>query len=312
MTPDNKHDRLLIGFISLSLLVHLVFIRLTPLPQPRIPEKEEPVYVEMAPQKKTDPDRPRPAPEMDAQELPELQKPRETPAKRLATLDQVVEKEKAPKGEAEEDQRPDSQGREVQTLKKPTYTAPAAQPSEAVAAEKHKAPEAPLPAEAAKPVPAQAPAQEAVAAATDLQSLLQLPDATRARLESDWKRKYRKDVEEGNAVWLDTESDLLFSFFNRFRNNIYAVWNYPGSAARRGEDGSCLLQIQINRDGSVRSVKLLESTGFDILDKEAMGAVRRGASYGPLPRAYTEPYLTIMAVFKYNLSMSAVRGGTIY
>lgn len=310
MNPDNRQDLLLTGFISVSLLLHLIFIYLTPHPETRIPQREEPVYVELVPEKKPAPTPPPQVRELDAQEVPELQKPREKPAKRLAAVDQVVEKEQAPKGTAEEDQRPDAPAKETKTLQRRTYVAPpttaAATPTE------HTTAEAPMASPERDQRPQQEVSETAPVSVPDLKSLLQLPETTRSRLESDWKQKYRKDVEEGNAVWLDTESDLLFSFFTRFRNNIYAVWNYPGAAARRGEEGACLLQIQINRDGSVRSVNLLESSGFDVLDKEAMGAVRRGASYGPLPRSYTEPKLTIMAVFKYNLSMSAVRGGTIY
>ena len=101
---------------------------------------------------------------------------------------------------------------------------------------------------------------------------------------------------------MDTEQDLLVSFMRRFRDNIYGVWNYPEAAAQRQQQGTCLVRITIDRQGNVTDVVLLESSGFRILDEEAMQAVRQGATYGPLPRAYPNEYLKIMAFFQYHTS----------
>jgi protein TonB len=119
---------------------------------------------------------------------------------------------------------------------------------------------------------------------------------------AEWRQKYREDVEQGEAVWLDTEKDLLFSFFQRFRDNIYGVWNYPRRAAERGDEGTCLLKVTINRDGTVKQVRLMEGSGHRDLDEEAMAAVRKGAPFGRLPAAYKEESLTIFAFFQYNLT----------
>ncbi len=213
--------------------------------------------------------------ELDLPVPPEPVEPRSTPAKRLGPSDQVVPKEIAPPGDAPEDRLPVV----------PAQPRPPSPP-----------PETPSP--APRPDPG------------DID--LNLAQDTRARLQQEAQRKHRKETEPGDQTVLDMKKDFLISFFDRFRRNIYNVWNYPPQAVKAGEQGVCLLEIIINRDGSVDSVKLLQTSGFPTLDREAVAAVYRGASYGSLPTAYTEEKLEITAYFQYRLSLSGLRGGDIF
>jgi protein TonB len=298
MELNRSQNPLLLGFITFSLLLHLLLIYL--LPQRSLftaPASEEPVYVEVRP------------PQLQERELdlpvPEKEIPRETPAKRLGPADQVVKKETAPKGEAPEDRtpvavRPPPHPAKPRHQSKP---APPPKPAEPVV-QRQPAREAPRP-------PASAP--EAVEAPKPLPDMRTLMAATNLAAQNiaekqidEWRRKYRADVEEGDAVWLDTEKDLLISFFQRFRNNIYGVWNYPPRSAERGEEGTCLLKITVNRDGTVDKVQLMESSGHRALDDQAIAAVHKGASYGPISKHYKEETLTLFAFFEYTLSRRVI------
>lgn len=151
----------------------------------------------------------------------------------------------------------------------------------------------------------------------DLETLTQISPNTLAKIESDRRHKYRADVERGDTVWMDAQQDILHSFMKRFRTNIYLVWNYPDAAAQRQQQGTSLVRITVDRKGNVTDVQLLESTGHRILDDEVIRAVRKGATYGPLPRAYPNEDLKIMAFFQYRLSgnssrTSRRRAGDIY
>lgn len=292
MTAEQRQNRIMIGFIVLSLLLHLLLLLVpkhTLFPTNSPPE---PIYVEVRP----------PLPQDRELDLPvrkELEKPRVKPAKRLAEKDQVVEKETAPLGRDTED-RPKIVRATEPAQKAPTQPKPRAQiePKKEI-----QQPEAPVTPEGWKPK-----AEEKQAPALpDLQTLTQISPETLANIESDWRRKYREDVAKGDTVWMDSQQDLLSSFMRRFRDNIYGVWNYPSSAAQRNQQGTCLLRITVDRRGNVTDVSLLESSGHRVLDDEAMQAVRQGASYGPLPRAYPNEDLKIMAFFQYNLGGSIKR-----
>jgi periplasmic protein TonB len=162
-----------------------------------------------------------------------------------------------------------------------------------------------VPSTPAPPQVAPPPAREL----PDLKTLTTLPQQTMARLEGDLQARHRADTQKGETVWLDTERDILISFFTRFRNGIYGVWNYPARAAERGEEGVSLLKITIAAgDGRVTDVEVVRSSGFDLLDKEAIAAVQKGSPYGRVSRHYTEETLTIFANFQYRIGSR----GSIY
>lgn len=302
MELNRSQNPLLLGFITLSLLLHLVLLYL--LPQRSffpVPSPEEPVYVEMRPVQPQER-------ELDLP-VPERETPRETPAKRLGPTDQVVKKEVAPKGEAPEDLTPAVVSRPAPAVKpRPQVKpAPAPKPPETVMRRPtaEKAPPAP---QESQEVPKPRPDLKTLMAATNLAA----QNVAEQQID-EWRRKYRADVEEGDAVWLDTEKDILISFFQRFRNNIYGVWNYPARAAERRQEGTCLLKVTVNRDGTVQTIRLMESSGHGALDDEAIAAVRKGAPYGHLPRAYKGDSLNIFAFFQYNITQSrSRRPGDIY
>jgi protein TonB len=297
MQLDRHQNALLLGFITASLLLHLLLIYLLPeLSLFPPPPAKEPVVVEL---------RPSELPKVRERELdlppdtPET--PRNRPAKRLGSMDRQVERETAPKGDSPEDSTP--------AVSRPaSRPAPPSTPAQASAkAEKPLAGETiePRPtgegpaATEAPPSPEQRPD---VSMKALMASATQAAQAVAEKQIAEWRQKYREEVEQGDAVWLDMEKDLLHSFFQRFRDNIYGVWNYPRRSAERGEEGTCLLKITINHDGTVKEVQLRETSGHRDLDEEALAAVRKGAPYGKLPSSYKEEVLTIFAFFQYNLT----------
>lgn len=299
MNLNRLQNPLLLGFILLSLILHLLLIYLVPDPSRWSAPAEQPdrLAVKLLPVTDT---RER---ELDLTPDPQLDKPRDTPAKRLAETNQVVEQEQAPAGDAFEDTRPDAPAAAAEQPK----TSIVARQAEA---EPSSEPSVTVTPEGKQPAPQ---AESATLPETTLPNLspeafLTLPEASKTRIAKDWRQKLREDVATGDAVWLDTEQDLLFSVFERLRANIYNVWNYPEEASRRGEAGTCLLRFTLNRKGELAGTpEVLESSTFARLDKEAVAAVRKAAPFGPLPRSYEKETLTIMAYFRYDLRRSGSR-----
>jgi protein TonB len=50
---------------------------------------------------------------------------------------------------------------------------------------------------------------------------------------------------------------------------------YPDIARKKGWAGTLILQAKISAQGSVESLKILQSTGYDVLDQSAITAVRQ-------------------------------------
>ncbi len=291
-----QQNRLYIGFILLSILLHLLLLlipRTSLFPQSARPE---PVYVEVRPRQQAELPR-----ELDIPVREELQKPRETPAKRLGPADQVVEQEEAPQGKDLMDQTsPGRASKPVQAASPPPRTqteSPRDKPIDRQTSEQEvtsvPSSKGYLPPATSRPPATTTP---------DLEQLTKISPEALASIESDWRSKYREDVARGDTVWLDTRNDLLHSFMRRFRDNIYLVWDYPAEAVRQMQHGTCLLKITIDRNGDVESVLVLESSGFPLLDREAVDSVWQGATYGPLPSIFPHDSLKIMAFFQYGMS----------
>ena len=163
--------------------------------QPPTPTKKKPVYVEI----QSTPAADRPSRELDLPVQPDQQ--RTKPAKRLGPSDRVVAQETAPIGDAPEDRLP-------------SITVPV-QPKQ-------------------QPVKPQ-PVEDGLKQVPDLAKLIALPQQSKVRIGEDWRVKARPDVAEGEAIWLDTEKDILISFFQRLRSGIYRNWIYPGTSLVHGE-----------------------------------------------------------------------------
>jgi len=280
MTTRRLHDNRLAWFLLLSLLLHLLGVLLTRQVALFPSSREVPVYVEMR-------EEPR-ARELDLPELPDEQ--RSEPARRLGPSDRVAPRETAPRGESPDDTAPPPSTAFPPSAAQPAAPPAAEPPAEAVPRTLDGRP-IPSPRSASEPLPRLDPSQ--LRAATQVAA---------ARVADNWRSKYREEVEEGETVWLDTEKDLLVSFFQRLRNNVYLVWNYPEEAASKGQQGTCLLRITVNRDGTLaRRPEVRESSGWPTLDLEAVEAVIKASPYGPLPRAYPEETLSIFAFFQYQI-----------
>lgn len=59
---------------------------------------------------------------------------------------------------------------------------------------------------------------------------------------------------------------------------------YPYLARRMGWEGEVLLFFRLNPTGEVEEIKVLKSSGFEVLDKSAVNAVKRASKYFPCPK----------------------------
>jgi protein TonB len=76
------------------------------------------------------------------------------------------------------------------------------------------------------------------------------------------------------------------SYLDAWRAKVekYGNINYPSEAIYRNLNGRLLLDVAINADGSVHSVKVLRSSGHRVLDEAAKRIVQGAAPYPPLTK----------------------------
>ena len=106
--------------------------------------------------------------------------------------------------------------------------------------------------------------------------------------------------DDGEAISLNTKETRYASYFARIKRQIERVWDYPYEAQRKGITGQLTLRFQISRDGNLMNVKLINSSGYEVLDKAALQAVKSAAPYYPFPVTIDRETLPILANFIYS------------
>jgi protein TonB len=128
-----------------------------------------------------------------------------------------------------------------------------------------------------------------------------------ARLEESYRRKFEKDVAEGDTKFLNTDDIQFGSFLRRFENSVYGVWRYPEEASRSGIQGITPVRITFNRQGEVVHVQLLESSGAKVLDDEVFRTLKMIGPVGGFPRGYDKDEFHLIAFFQYGISRRSLR-----
>lgn len=93
--------------------------------------------------------------------------------------------------------------------------------------------------------------------------------------------KSKKEVPEQNKVQQKANEDLFFSSDVESLQDPKPVQHsnrpptYPALARKRGWEGTVILEVDIRSDGMVKSIEIKKSSSYEMLDKEAMRAVKK-------------------------------------
>lgn len=171
----------------------------------------------------------------------------------------------------------------------------AEQPEEAVEQEAA----APEPSEPAEVVPdtirAEGETAQQAPAETDENPQSELPDAAelieqsraQARVSSDRLSASRDFPERPRRKFIsaNTREHLYAGYMRSWVAKVERVGNlnYPDQARRRNLAGSLVLSVDVLEDGSVSRIRVLRSSGHDVLDEAAVRIVRLSAPFSELP-----------------------------
>jgi len=76
----------------------------------------------------------------------------------------------------------------------------------------------------------------------------------------------------------------------------------PSAMPPTMKQGRVVLELSILKDGSVRELRIVSSSGDVALDRAAYGAISSAIPFPPLPTAYPKEYLRLRPNFYYNLN----------
>ncbi|MBI3621942.1 MAG: TonB family protein [Nitrospirae bacterium] len=128
-----------------------------------------------------------------------------------------------------------------------------------------------------------------------------------SREEIDRLARLFTDQPKSKAPYeVNTEDLQYLSYIAQIARTLELIWKYPKEAGDRGQQGQTVLKITILEDGTLKAAELMQSSGFALLDGEALRAVKRLAPYQPLPKSWHRSQWDLTISFTYVLNGVAV------
>ncbi len=110
-----------------------------------------------------------------------------------------------------------------------------------------------------------------------------------------------------DSVTLDTDEFKFISYNRWLKIKIESMLKYPELAAVSGYQGTLFIKFDIMKDGSLGGLEVLKSSGFKILDDEALRAIRASAPFQPLPDDWRMDRYSIRAAVIFYLGAGYIR-----
>jgi protein TonB len=112
-------------------------------------------------------------------------------------------------------------------------------------------------------------------------------------------REREANTVQDDAIRLDSREPKYVSYLSTVKQAIELVWEYPDLALRQGIQGNLVLRFTILGDGTLEKTSLIRSSGFSVLDREAVRAIQAAAPFQRLPPWIEKKRLDIIANFEY-------------
>ena len=148
--------------------------------------------------------------------------------------------------------------------------------------------------EAPPPAPARtAPPEQNAIAERPLPSLKELLPSANWSSSSD---------RNSTPVNLNTRDPVYISYFTRIKQLIDMQWEYPELAKSYGLQGRLTVQFTITGNGRLEQLRLIRSSGSQLLDEEALRAIKAAAPFPPIP-SWIQPNplpIELSMVYEYN------------
>ncbi len=122
-------------------------------------------------------------------------------------------------------------------------------------------------------------------------------DVAKARQEE----KPPPSEESQDTISLDTTDKRYVDYARVIKERIMAQWKYPREARENLVEGKLLVLFSLSRQGNMTEIKVTESSGHEILDREAARAISGAAPFPPFPEHVTVKRLNVKARFDYRI-----------
>lgn len=91
------------------------------------------------------------------------------------------------------------------------------------------------------------------------------------------------------------------SYLEQVKKKVVRAWKYPEQASRNRDEGKVDVEFTVLKDGRLKNVRILLSSGYFSLDREAIRSVRAASPFTPIPERTGLEEISIRFTFNYTL-----------
>ncbi|MCX7991178.1 MAG: energy transducer TonB [Proteobacteria bacterium] len=111
------------------------------------------------------------------------------------------------------------------------------------------------------------------------------------------------NIKGSKELVLNTREYKYWSYLEKVKRKVEAVWRYPEVARERGIGGRLKISFTIGRDGKIENKMLIQSSGYAFLDDAAMKALKDASPLAPFPKEWDVDKINIDGTFIYEINL---------
>lgn len=100
---------------------------------------------------------------------------------------------------------------------------------------------------------------------------------------------------------IDPQDEEIFRYQDMVKRKIQESKRYPPWARKQEFEGISRLAFILLPNGMLQDVRIIHSSGVDILDKEAIATVKRASPFKPIPEKFNCSNLTMEVALVFRL-----------
>lgn len=117
--------------------------------------------------------------------------------------------------------------------------------------------------------------------------------------------------ERGTAdILSDTQGVDFGPYLKGLLKNVRKNWYHLIPQSPATKKGKLAIEFAITKDGKLADMRLVASSGDEVLDRAAWGSITASNPFKPLPEKFTGPYLALRVRFYYNPDKSEMQSGS--
>jgi len=104
-----------------------------------------------------------------------------------------------------------------------------------------------------------------------------------------------------DTISLESSDERYAPYLRKVKIKIEESWTYPRQAFEQKKEGISMVRFSLSKNGKLLRNMIVNSSGYDPLDRQALNAVRAAAPYEPFPNDINLSRLHILASFHYHI-----------